>query len=254
MSDETATGEGAAEERISVPRLARWNELPLTEDRLARRRLGAAGRAVIDELVATNAPTERLIELAERTEALAAELAGYGHRGAYSGFSEAANAGSAVERLRRAVDSGDPEAFASFDDSPFIGLSNPMSPPVTLEYHDDVIRGEVTLGAAYEGPPGCVHGGYVAGVFDELLGATQSLSGTQGMTANLRVDYRAPTPLHSRLELEGRLLGIDGRKITTYGTIHHEGTLTAEAHGLFISMDPELFRALLSARESRSDG
>ncbi len=41
---------------------------------------------------------------------------------------------------------------------------------------DGRIVGSVTFTAAYEGPPGCVHGGYVAAAFDELLGVTQSLA------------------------------------------------------------------------------
>jgi hypothetical protein len=43
----------------------------------------------------------------------------------------------------------------------------------------------VTFGSAYEGPPGCVHGGYVAAAFDEMLGFVQSLGGNPGMTARL---------------------------------------------------------------------
>ena len=38
------------------------------------------------------------------------------------------------------------------------------------------------VGPAYEGPPGCVHGGFIAAAFDEVLGSTQSLSGSPGMT------------------------------------------------------------------------
>ena len=65
-----------------------------------------------------------------------------------------------------------------------IGRANPLAPPIALELDDDRIVGRVTFGAAYEGPPGCVHGGYVAAAFDEVLGATQSLSGAPGMTGH----------------------------------------------------------------------
>lgn len=237
--------------KASIPRLARWHALPLTERRQAQRRLAAAGRQVIEALVSTNAPTERLADLAAQTEALASELGHYGTVEAYSGFAEAANAGEALERFRAAVASGDPEAFAFFDASPFIGLSNPLAPPVTLRYSDDSVEGEVRFGSAYEGPPGCVHGGYIAAVFDELLGATQSLSGTQGMTANLTVDYRRPTPLHSTLVLEGTLVSFEGRKIVTRGVIRHDGEVTAEAQGLFIAMSPEMFGSLVDRRDQR---
>ena len=55
-----------------------------------------------------------------------------------------------------------------------IGRSGPLSGIAT-----------VTFGSAYEGPPGCVHGGYVAAAFDEMLGFVQSLGGNPGMTARL---------------------------------------------------------------------
>ena len=62
-----------------------------------------------------------------------------------------------------------------------------------------MIKGTVTFGSAYEGPPGHVHGGYVAAAFDELLGMTQSLGGMPGMTGTLTVRYRRPTPLRTEL-------------------------------------------------------
>ena len=125
-----------------------------------------------------------------------------------------------------------------------------MSPPMHIEYRGDTVVGSVTFGSAYEGPPGCVHGGYVAGVFDELLGATQSLSGGQGMTAHLGVDYRAPTPLGTPLRLEGRLDRRDGRKIWVRGSMHAGDQLTAEADGLFLAFDSERFAELLAARDA----
>ena len=117
-----------------------------------------------------------------------------------------------------------------------------------LEYRGDRVIGNVTFGAAYEGPPGCVHGGYVAAVFDELLGATQSLSGDQGMTAHLGVDYRRPTPLGAPLRLEGWLDRREGRKIFAKGALYSGDELTAEADGLFIAFDSAKFAALLAAR------
>jgi acyl-coenzyme A thioesterase PaaI-like protein len=143
-----------------------------------------------------------------------------------------------------------------FDHSPFIGLANPLSPPVELRQSGDRVLGRVTFGSAYEGPPGCVHGGYVAAVFDELLGATQSMSGTQGMTAHLGIDYRRPTPLHRPLRLEGWLHEHSGRKIWAKGELRldeeSDGTeqpVLAEATALFIAFDPGRFRELLEARD-----
>ena len=112
-------------------------------------------------------------------------------------------------------------------------------------------RSEFTLGAAYEGPPGCVHGGYVAAAFDELLGATQSLSGAPGMTGTLTVRYESPTPLDTPLRIEGRLVGVERRKIFTEGTCYAGDRVTATAQGLFISMQSGQFLDPLAEREAR---
>jgi acyl-coenzyme A thioesterase PaaI-like protein len=110
------------------------------------------------------------------------------------------------------------------------------------------------FGSAYEGPPGCVHGGYVAGAFDELLGATQSLSGRPGMTGTLTIKYRSPTPLHRELQMVGELLGTERKKIFTRGTLtvrDDDGSerLCAEAEGIFISIDVSKFVELKQQRE-----
>ncbi len=149
----------------------------------------------------------------------------------------------------------DPERYAFFDHSPLIGLSNPLSPPMEVEYDPkdpSGLRARVTFGPAYEGPPGCVHGGYVAAAFDELLGATQSLSGIQGMTAHLGVDYRSPTPLGQELVLHGRLTATEGRKIWARATLHVGDQLCAEAEALFLAFREGMFEELLEARGRQS--
>ena len=103
----------------------------------------------------------------------------------------------------------------------------------------------------YEGPPGCVHGGFIAAGFDEMLGFAQSLSGQPGMTGRLLVSYRSPTPLHQPVRYEGRVDRVEGRKIFTVATLHHGDTLCAEAEGLFISMKPEVFQRLMRDRSDQ---
>jgi len=236
--------DGAATPQYTNPRIDGLRGLEITPRRLEVRRLASAMREVIDQLVSTTATTEDLATAADDLEALATFLRTLPAGQSYRGFSEMANAGQEASGL----EPNDPEWSASFDHSPFIGLANPLSPPIEIEYSGERVHGRVTFGAAYEGPPGCVHGGYVAATFDELLGATQSLSGDMGMTAHLGVDYRRPTPLGVPLTMEGWLERREGRKIFTRGAIYANGELTAEADGLFIAFDPEMFRQLLELR------
>ena len=227
-------------------RLERLHQLEVTPRRAELRRLAAANRVIIDRLVSTStsATIEQLAGVADRLEAVAAELSALPAGKPYEGCSEVANAGPIPS-------DEDPERWAMFDHSPFIGLSNPLSPPIEMEFRDDRVLAWVTFGAAYEGPPGCVHGGYIAAAFDELLGCAQSLSGMQGMTARLAVNYRSPSPLGQELRLEGELVGTEGRKIHTAGRLMAGDRLCAEAEGLFITFDPERFQALLDARTER---
>src|SRR4051794_7939234 len=112
------------------PRIEKLHALPLTERRVAMRRLAAAGRQVIDLMSSTSADTSELDQAALRLEEVAATLRRYPAGSSYEGVAEMANAGGDLwAERRRMIEDGDAEAFASFDYSPFIGLANPMSPP-----------------------------------------------------------------------------------------------------------------------------
>jgi acyl-coenzyme A thioesterase PaaI-like protein len=141
------------------------------------------------------------------------------------------------------------------DRSPIIGSMNPVAPPMAIEVglpeaegDYGTVVGRVNFSAVYEGPPGCVHGGFLAAAFDEVLGITQSLSGNPGLTGQLTIRYKSPTPLHTDLVFTGRIVDIDGRKIYTTSQLMNGNTLCAEADGLFISMRPEVFERLLRIR------
>jgi acyl-coenzyme A thioesterase PaaI-like protein len=226
-----------------TPGQAKWFEhlnilraAPKSERRRELHRMSDGLRAVLHRLVQTDAPTEVLSQTADALEALAATLDEHPGGSIYDSFAEAAN-------------SGDP--FAFFDHSPMLGRANPLAPPLEMWSEGERVFARATFDAAYEGPPGCVHGGYVAAAFDEILGSAQSLSGTPGMTGRLTVHYRSPTPLHGELLFEAWLSGVDGRKISTEGTLHADGRLCAEAEGLFISIDPSRFAALKAQRDER---
>jgi len=150
-------------------------------------------------------------------------------------------------------------AFGSFlDRSPLIGAINPIAVPMQIsgvldDAGETIAVGEVRFGAAYGGPPGCVHGGLIAAAFDEVLAVAQSFGGNPGLTANLVIDYRSPVPLYEPLVFRGRIKHNQGRKISTIGTLHHGDTLCAEASGLFVSMRPELFERLLKIWQNKEN-
>ncbi len=207
-------------------------------------RVGDALRAVIEQLVSTTASDEELTKVAEQLETIGAVLSEYPHGRSYEGVSEASTRTQPSRRSATPNESTDHSDF-----SPIMGQANPLAPPLRLGYLHGVVTGEVTCGSAYEGPPGHVHGGIIAALFDELLGATQVLSGTPGMTGKLEIYYRAPVPLHSPLRFAGRLVRVEGRKIFTEGTLHSGETLCAEATGLFISINFEKLARMVAERD-----
>ena len=233
--------EGADPERLNVVkrRLHAAAHGDLSPRRVALKGLADAARELVDRLVATDAPDDVIAAATQEVAAAAARFEGY-HQGSLYGFSEMANAGKREDPL--------------YDHSPLIGIANPLAPPMSIQELDGIIVAEVEFGQAYEGPPGCVHGGYVAAAFDELLGATQSLSGAPGMTGTLTVRYESPTPLQRPLRIEGRLVGVERRKIFTEGSCYDGDRLTATAKGTFISMQPGQFLDLLDEREARQEG
>lgn len=224
-------------ERFMSPRVRSQGAVDVPPRTAALRRIAAANRALIEDMVGTEVDAADLDRVADELEALAARFRQDRPRSMYEGMAETAMAG------------GDVSVF--FDHSPLIGLANPLAPPILMEHRDDVVIGRVTFGAVYEGPPGCVHGGFVAAAFDEVLGAAQTLSGAPGMTGRLTVSYRRPTPLRAPLEIEGRFDRRDGRKVYTSGRILADGEVTAEAEGLFISIDVERFRELAQRFDRR---
>ena len=160
-----------------------------------------------------------------------------------------------ADRLERVAGPGrrpraqpDPAGSAQefFPTSPIIGFANPVAPPVVVEAVDGEVRGSAYFDYPYEGPPTCVHGGVIALVFDEMLGAANIIAGYPAMTGTLTIRYRKPTPLRTALRFEARFVGRDGRKIRTQGAMYHGDDLTAEAEGIFIELIPQRFLQIVS--------
>lgn len=116
------------------------------------------------------------------------------------------------------------------------GRSNPLAAPVQWVMDDDgLTRGWATYSAAYEGPAGSLHGGFVAAAFDDLLGSAQTASGSAGYTGTLTVRMVRPTPLHRRIDYAAGVDRVEGRKIWVWGTADCDGVRLAEAEILFIA-------------------
>ncbi|OBH58241.1 PaaI family thioesterase [Mycobacterium sp. E2479] len=116
-----------------------------------------------------------------------------------------------------------------------IGLHNPIAPPLVVQQDaDGGVHADVHLGAAYEGPPGCVHGGMCALILDHVLGATAHQPGKPAYTGTITVRYLRPTRLGT-LRAEARVERIDGIKTYATGHLSNADGVTVEAEGVFIT-------------------
>jgi acyl-coenzyme A thioesterase PaaI-like protein len=118
--------------------------------------------------------------------------------------------------------------------NPVIGIRNPVAPPLTI--HQDSDGGVFTdfhLGAAYEGPPGHVHGGVSALVLDHVLGEVAANPESPRFTGTITLRYLRPTRL-GRLHAEARITRTDGFKAYATGHLADDEGITVEAEGVFI--------------------
>ena len=84
-----------------------------------------------------------------------------------------------------------------------IGAFNPCFPEYRFEHLDaETASGRVTFPLVYEGPPGLVHGGFLAVFFDCVMQHQNCLAGLSGKTRSLNVKFRRPTPVLTELRFD----------------------------------------------------
>lgn len=192
----------------------------------ARERFAASVRAAIDATMTSQASDSALDDASTALDDIVAELR--------------ASGGTARNRIELHGAEALSGPTGHMLGSPQIGAANPLAVPVAVEVVDRRVVGRVTFTAPYEGPPGFVHGGVIASVFDELLGVANVEGQAPGMTAKLTVRYRRPTPLHRPAVFEAWHEKRQGRRFVAHATLHVDGQLTCEAEGLFVGIDADL--------------
>jgi acyl-coenzyme A thioesterase PaaI-like protein len=106
------------------------------------------------------------------------------------------------------------------------------------------IVGQYTVTEHHQGAPGLAHGGILATVIDEVMGALNWLLMAPAVTGRLEVDFRTPVPVGATVHLEAWLTGQAGRKVYTRASGRldaPDGPLAVEAAGLFLQVPIEHF-------------
>jgi acyl-coenzyme A thioesterase PaaI-like protein len=121
------------------------------------------------------------------------------------------------------------------------GPRNALAPPLRI-HRDSPTRAhvDIDLGAAYEGAPGHLHGGYGALVLDHLLGfvASRGSVETVAATGTITLRYGRPTRLGA-LHAEAEIQRTEGRKIFLAGRISDDRGVTVDAEAVYITLARE---------------
>ena len=193
-----------------------WSEADVARMRGIYEPLAESVRALVDATIRTEADADTVAEVKRDIDAAVARLRERQIDGAF---------GVRVGADGRGISWG----------NAVIGVRNALAPPVVTERDESGrIWAEFDLGAAYEGPPGHVHGGVSALILDHALGEAASPDQKPRFTGSITVRYLRATPL-GPLRTEAVRTRTEGVKTYCTGTIADAEGITVEAEGVFIT-------------------
>lgn len=180
-------------------------------------------RRLIEQLVTTGAPADRLLDIRRRIDAISDEL-------------------SAFQQQPRPIrhfnfDLAATDTPYTLPYSPVSGPCNPIAPPLLPRYNSDnkTLDATVNCSRTFEGPKGLVHGAVIAAIYDQLLALLTTCSGKPSFTAWLNIQYKKPNPLHQPLHFHAWIASQEGRKTVIKGHCKLGDDILSEAEGLFIT-------------------
>lgn len=154
------------------------------------------------------------------------------------------------------AEEGPPRDSLVEDSMPFdltVGRFNPLALPVLLSAEPPKVLGRGVFNVAYEGAPGCVHGGALAATFDIVFSSANSIAGSSGPTVRLSLRYRRPTLINEETLFEGWVTGATERRVFSQGRIIQGGVVTVEAEGEFAIFDRTEVDRMAAGRRAAFD-
>jgi acyl-coenzyme A thioesterase PaaI-like protein len=151
----------------------------------------------------------------------------------------------------RVGDAAEGDGRVYVDHSRDIGAFNPCFPDYDLTTDGDTATGTVRFPIAYEGPPGLVHGGFLAVFFDAAMQHHHCDAGIAGKTTSLSLRYRRPTPLEVDLRFELSRAVVDG-KLRSEGRLWRGDEVCCEAEMWALVGDPAALPAVGPRRRAGS--
>lgn len=120
-------------------------------------------------------------------------------------------------------------------------VSSPQGMNVEFWLHEDGhVSAACRLSSPQEGPPQHAHGGALASLIDEAMGAAAWAGGYRVVAVHLDFDYYRAVPLGAEITVSGRIESVDGRKVFTSGAISLNGETAVAGKGVFVEA-PQFF-------------
>jgi acyl-coenzyme A thioesterase PaaI-like protein len=117
------------------------------------------------------------------------------------------------------------------------GQDNPRGLQIRFHRRDDAITATWTPSPIWEGFSGIVHGGVVSTVLDEAMSKAVAQTGTEALTAELRVRFRRPVAAGNSFLLRGWIVSRNKRLIKTEAALLAcDGTEHAHAWATFLPL------------------
>lgn len=104
---------------------------------------------------------------------------------------------------------------------------------------DETAHFELSCPPDHQGGPGVAHGGWTAGMLDEVLGQIMNLNGRTAVVGTLTTVFLHPVPLNYPLTARSWIEKREARKWHIAGEIalSPSGTVIARAQGIFVLRD-----------------
>jgi hypothetical protein len=133
-----------------------------------------------------------------------------------------------ADRTPRVGAAADGSGRVYLDHARDIGAFDPAFPEYDITVRGDTATGTVSFPLLFEGPPGIVHGGFLAVFFDCVIQHHNCDVGVAGKTTALSLRYRRPVPLGTELGYQLSRRVTDGR-IASTGTLSLDDRVLCEA-------------------------
>ena len=203
---------------MAVGDTPRFGEQPLAQT------VAAAGalRRIANQLLSLEHPHPAVDEMLDRLGEWEKKLAG-------------AVAPDPTPRIGEGADSQRVYLSHAFD----IGAFNPCFPEYTFDRIDaETAQGRVTFPVVYEGPPGLVHGGFLAVFFDCVIQHQNCATELSGKTRSLNLTFRRPTPIVTELRFDIDRVQVD-RGVTSTARLSLDGEVLCIGEATTLALSPD---------------